>query len=90
MKYVMKPMLTVMGALTGNLEAKGVARFIKAFQSEEGSTAVHRAAARGDVGMLKLFKEVRGLLCPSLCPSLCPLITFAALLGPSLTFAGLH
>lgn len=52
------PLMMWLLAATGNMEMKGLRRFVKANRSEEGTTAVHRAAARGDVEMLKLFKEV--------------------------------
>jgi hypothetical protein len=54
----MMPVMMGLFAAMGNLEMRGLRRFIKANRQEEGTTAVHRAAARGDVEMLKLFKEV--------------------------------
>ena len=57
-KYGLPALMINLIAATGNMEMRGMKRFIKSVRSEEGSTTVHRAAARGDVDMLKLFKEV--------------------------------
>jgi len=57
-KFGLLPLVMRLLSATGNLEMRGLRRHVLASRAEEGTTAVHRAAARGDVEMLKLFKEV--------------------------------
>ena len=56
LRYGVGPIMGVM-ARAGVPVGIGFKKLLKSYAKEVGSTAVHRAAERGDVQMLKLFKE---------------------------------
>ena len=56
LRYGVGPIMSAM-ARAGVPVGIGFKKLLKSYAKEVGSTAVHRAAERGDVQMLKLFKE---------------------------------
>lgn len=55
-RVIIKPMMKMM-ALAGVPLGIGFTKILRVYAADVGTTAVHRAARRGDVAMLRIFKE---------------------------------